>query len=168
MPVCFRATLAVLASLVVLGCSDETDATTSPDDGGRAALPSAGDGGTKASASYATVQALFASYGCGVFGCHGSGFVDFVSRDWIDLSAESAPVDKLQEWAVGKDAQVCTPSAQRGTKRVVPNSPETSYLIQVLRGTQLCEGTVRMPPLGPYLTEAEIQLVEHWIRALKP
>jgi hypothetical protein len=52
-------------------------------------------------------------------------------------------------------------------KRVAPGFPANSYLVHVLRGTNLCADGVRMPPSGPYLEEQEIRIVERWIRELR-
>lgn len=46
---------------------------------------------------------------------------------------------------------------------VAPGSPSTSYLIDKLKGTNMCAGS-RMPKAGP-LTQAQINLVENWITA---
>lgn len=119
--------------------------------------------------SFPKVQALFAQppYSCGPFGCHGSGRFDVSSRFWVAFDSDHQPVDHLREWAVGEQAEACQAPGQRAMKRVDPGSPETSFLWHVLRGTELCGG-VRMPAGGPYLSDAELALVERWIRELAP
>lgn len=48
-------------------------------------------------------------------------------------------------------------------KRVSPNDPANSYLIQKLEGT--ASGGARMPFGGPYLTQAQIDQFKSWINA---
>jgi hypothetical protein len=116
--------------------------------------------------SYAAVQQLFAAANCGNFGCHGSGVIALDSRAWVETRADEPPLDRLAEWSVARDALPCISGAQNPMKRVEPGSPETSYLMHALRGTNACGG-VRMPPGGPYLDERQLQLVERWIRGLE-
>jgi hypothetical protein len=51
-------------------------------------------------------------------------------------------------------------------KRVLPGDPARSYVIQKLRGTDLCGG--RPMPLSGIITEAEISTLEAWICAGAP
>jgi hypothetical protein len=51
-----------------------------------------------------------------------------------------------------------------GRKRVNPGDPATSYLIDKLKGENLCSG-VRMPKDGQALTATEIGTIEAWITA---
>jgi mono/diheme cytochrome c family protein len=48
-------------------------------------------------------------------------------------------------------------------KRVLPNTPNNSYLITKLSGTQTVGS--RMPLGGPFLSQAEIDGVRAWIQA---
>jgi len=115
--------------------------------------------------SYAAVQALFSEANCGSFGCHGSGGLTAESRAWVEVRVDQPPLDRLAEWSVARDTLQCASAGHSPMKRVDPGSPETSYLVHVLRGTNLCGG-VRMPSSGPYLDEGQIQVVEKWIREL--
>jgi hypothetical protein len=115
--------------------------------------------------TYAAVQALFSEAGCGSFGCHGSGAIAVESKAWVEWRVGMPPLGRLAEWSVGRETLLCAAAGQSPMKRVVPGSPETSYLVHALRGTHLCGG-VRMPSGGPYLDEQQIQLVEKWIRDL--
>ena len=56
-------------------------------------------------------------------------------------------------------AEGCNPAR----KYVVAGSPTTSYLLEKVEGTNLCGGSQRMPPGGPYLSTAEIQTITNWI-----
>ncbi|HXC57826.1 MAG TPA: TIGR03118 family protein [Steroidobacteraceae bacterium] len=49
-------------------------------------------------------------------------------------------------------------------KRVLPNTPNNSYIITKLMGTQT-NGTARMPLGGPFLSQTEIDSVRAWIQA---
>ena len=51
--------------------------------------------------------------------------------------------------------------------RVIPNNPDTSYLIQKLEGQAGIVG-VRMPLGGPYLTEGQILVIRRWIEIGAP
>jgi hypothetical protein len=63
-------------------------------------------------------------------------------------------------------ATVGTPSMERPQlMRVAPGSPETSYLMMKIKGDPSIIG-VPMPFSGDRLTEAEVGLVEDWIRGL--
>ena len=117
--------------------------------------------------SYANVRVLFGmgATGCATFGCHANGAWKERSREWLVLNADGTTEDRFRTWAIGRDALVCEVAGQRPMKRVDPGWPETSSLVHVLRGTKLC-GDLRMPPAGPYLSEAQIALVEQWIRGL--
>jgi hypothetical protein len=180
-------TLAVAATIpaLMLGCGGDdggsdagaaggNDGGTGGNDGGSDAGGSGdNDGGGDAGslpAAYAAVQALFSGAdggtNCGTFACHGGAVSPAEFRAWVEMFADGSRVDKLYEWAVGQDALPCADAGLPPMKRVDPGSPETSYLVHALRGTNLCGA--RMPSSGPYLDEKEIQLVERWIRGLRP
>ena len=61
-------------------------------------------------------------------------------------------------------------SAITGLTRVVPRSPELSYLVMKIEGTQLSAGGagVRMPFSAPPLPAETIQLIRDWIGAGAP
>jgi hypothetical protein len=54
-----------------------------------------------------------------------------------------------------------------GAIRVIPNSPDSSYLIHKLEGNVPISG-VRMPFGGPYLTEGQILVIRRWIETGAP
>jgi hypothetical protein len=59
-------------------------------------------------------------------------------------------------------------SRQRvGAIRVVPEDPDSSYLIHKLEGGPNIAG-VRMPLNGPYLTEGQIVVIRRWIEIGAP
>ena len=47
--------------------------------------------------------------------------------------------------------------------RVTPGDPDNSYLIMKLEGNPAILGN-RMPDGGPYLSQAEIDVIRRWIR----
>ena len=53
---------------------------------------------------------------------------------------------------------------QSNLKRVAPNDPINSYVVQKLEGASTITG-VRMPFGGPYLDQATIDQVKAWIAA---
>ena len=53
-----------------------------------------------------------------------------------------------------------------GTKRVNPGNPDASYIVQKLQGNNAVGA--RMPFGGPYLSQAQIDLVRGWIAAGAP
>src|SRR5579871_5985088 len=57
---------------------------------------------------------------------------------------------------------VVAPECTDGRLLVAPGSPSTSYLIEKVRGVDLCQG-VQMPKVGPPLTDAQIQTLSDWI-----
>jgi hypothetical protein len=62
---------------------------------------------------------------------------------------------------VGVVAEECTD----GRLRVAPGMPSASYLVDKLKGINLCGGSVRMPFGLPPLSDSEIAMVEGWIMA---
>lgn len=48
-----------------------------------------------------------------------------------------------------------------GAVRVVPGAPEASYLLNKLMGIDIAG--VRMPRLGPYLSDGQIRIIRRWI-----
>lgn len=61
---------------------------------------------------------------------------------------------------VGVTASECTD----GRKLVDPDFPMSSYLIQKVRGEDLCSG-VQMPKKGALLSDADVQTISDWICA---
>jgi mono/diheme cytochrome c family protein len=54
-------------------------------------------------------------------------------------------------------------STDRAGVRVIATNPDGSYLIQKLEGASGIVG-VRMPSGGPYLTQAQVDVIREWIR----
>jgi hypothetical protein len=54
-----------------------------------------------------------------------------------------------------------------GAVRVVPDDPDSSYLIHKLEGGPNIAG-VRMPLNGPYLTEGQVLVIRRWIEIGAP
>ena len=48
-----------------------------------------------------------------------------------------------------------------GAVRVVPGAPDASYLLNKLLGANIAG--VRMPRLGPYLSDGQIRIIRRWI-----
>jgi hypothetical protein len=70
--------------------------------------------------------------------------------------------------AVSYNNLVNVASRQRpGAVRVVPEDPDSSYLIHKLEGGPNIAG-VRMPLNGPYLTEGQILVIRRWIETGAP
>ncbi len=70
--------------------------------------------------------------------------------------------------AVSYNNLVNVASRQRpGAVRVIPEDPQSSYLIHKLEGGPNITG-VRMPLNGPYLTEGQIIVIERWIEIGAP
>lgn len=154
---------ALLALVAACSGPDQRPQESRPADAGRARVGDA----TADDEAYRSVRALFGARdtGCEPFGCHANGEWTDRSKVWLVLNADGTTEDRFESWAIGRDALVCEEDGREPMKRVEPGSPETSYLVQVLRGTQLC-GDLRMPPGGPYLSATQIALVERWIRGL--
>jgi hypothetical protein len=53
-------------------------------------------------------------------------------------------------------------SSCSGRKQVAPGSPDTSYLLNKLTGTNICAGTA-MPKADSMLPSAQIDLIRAWI-----
>lgn len=65
----------------------------------------------------------------------------------------------------GYDALVGVPSGQCGDRMLVePGEPGASYLLDKVRGVDLCAGT-KMPKVGPGLTAAQVTAISQWICA---
>ena len=70
--------------------------------------------------------------------------------------------------AVSYNNLVNVASRQRpGVVRVVPEDPDSSYLIHKLEGGPNIAG-VRMPLNGPYLTEGQVLVIRRWIETGAP
>lgn len=86
---------------------------------------------------------------CSVSGCHdGGGGALPRSMDLRAGNSHSSIVD--------------VPAVQAALDRVEPGNPDASYLIDKLEGNQAA-GTQRMPPGGPFLDQATIDMIRQWI-----
>lgn len=140
-------------ALAAAGC-DGSPSAHAPD----GAAPDGPAGATAPAPSYFDVQLALNGSGCTEGGCHNptdrEGGLDLVT------DAIAALVDV--------PATGCSSAAAR--KLVVRGSPETSYLVDKLRGRNLCSGE-RMPyacdRADPSfcLSDDRVRLIEEWIRA---
>lgn len=133
-----RGTAFTTLVLVAIGCAD-----AAPD-------PVGPDGGAPASVTFAgAVQPIF-TRNCAFAGCHAGA----TPQMGMDLSAGAAYAN-----IVGV-ASVQLPSMDR----VVPEQPDSSYVVLKLEGTAGTVGGVgtRMP-LGGQLTTAQIDTIRVWI-----
>jgi mono/diheme cytochrome c family protein len=122
---------------ICVGCSS-SDSSTSTDSPSATGSPGASTtSGAPVTASYADIQAIF-DKSC--VSCHGGDSpkegISLVSHEALMRGGEPGPV-------------------------VIPNEPENSLLIHVLRGSH---GKKLMPMGGSALPEADIQKVETWIK----
>lgn len=101
---------------------------------------------------FAAVQEIFTNH---CTGCHsGAG-----APQGLDLSAGNA-FRKLVPIKSGEDAT---------RFRINPGDDEASYLYQkIIAGGDIAPGTSRMPPGGPFLTDAQIETIAAWINAGAP
>jgi hypothetical protein len=90
------------------------------------------------------VAPILSAHGC--TGCHGG--TEGLTITYTNL------IDGMTVAAEG-----CNPARHY----VVSGSPSTSYLYEKVTGTNLCGGTQRMPPGGPFLSSPEIQTIASWI-----
>ena len=86
---------------------------------------------------------------CAVSGCHDGGG-NFLPRS-MDLRAGNS-----------HGSIVGVPAEQAALDRVEPGDPDASYLIDKLEGNQAAN-TQRMPPGGPFLDQATIDMIRQWI-----
>jgi hypothetical protein len=89
------------------------------------------------------VQPIFKGH-CAGIECHAAQFA--VGKSWRNL--------------VGVPSTECT----EGRPLVAPGDPDGSYLVDKIRGRNLCEG-VRMPKIGAVLSDEEIGTISDWIGA---
>lgn len=95
----------------------------------------------------ATIEPLLDAE-CSAMGCHGSP----VAQEGLDLRAGHSYAD-----LVGVESDQCD-----GRLLVAPGEPGSSYLVDKLRGVDLCSGT-QMPKAGQSLAEEDIVAIEAWI-----
>ena len=107
------------------------------------------------SATLSVVQQTIFTPTCASVGCH---------------DALGAPISAGLELTAGRAHAnlVGRPSTGIPTMlRVAPGSPEESYLMRKITGTQPIAGA-RMPLIGAPLTDAQIRLIRDWIRRGAP
>ena len=124
-----------IALLAVLAC--EHTIPTEPE------MP----GGSQATLS--RIQTTIFSQKCATSGCHvPGGTAPMAMRAVQESYANLVGVSSTQRPAI---------------KRVTPNDPDNSYLLQKLQRVSGIQGD-RMPPAGrPGLSSSEIDLIEEWI-----
>ena len=128
------------------------------DGGGGSGAGSGGSGAASGGSggSFAAVEALLMD-NCSF--CHAGG-------GSILPSSMSLTVGGAYDALVNVDAEQCV-GMGAGRKRVAPGSPATSYIIDKLKGTNLCAG-VQMPRTAAPLAAGDIATVEAWIAAGAP
>lgn len=106
-----------------------------------------GGGGTTLVPTLASIQANVFTPSCAVAGCHGGAAAQQGLRLDPGFSADTL---------IG----IASPR-NTALVRVVPGDPNNSFLIQKLEGTQTLGD--RMPQGGPFLTQADINVIRQWI-----
>ena len=120
------------------------------DENGRPLAP--GGGPTVLQPTLASIQANVFTPNCAFSGCHGGSTV----QQGLHLYPGSS-AGNLINVASPRDANLI---------RVVPGSPNASFIIQKLEGTQTLGD--RMPQFGPYLPQATIDVIRQWIQLGAP
>ncbi len=149
-----RRHLAVATAALAAAACDGSPPATARDGGG---LDASRVDATPAP-SYFDVQLVLNGSGCTEGGCHNP----------TDREGNLDLVDDAIAALVDVPASGCGTGTTR--KRVVRGSPDTSYLVDKLRGRNLCGGE-RMPFAcdrsdPPFcLPEDRVRLIEDWIRA---
>jgi hypothetical protein len=101
----------------------------------------------------ASIQAAVFTPTCATASCHSTAQME----SGLDLSAGNSHASLI-------DVLPATEEAKReGLVRVKPGDPSKSFLLEKLRGGLPAEKGRRMPYDGPYLNEAEIDVIEQWI-----
>lgn len=106
------------------------------------------DGTCAATTHFSDVWPLLDTFGCP--SCH----VGSTPPAGLNLSDEDTAFANL----VGVTSSECG----AGHLRVSPGDPSASYVINKLEGTELCAGQ-RMPRGGPFMPDAQIDVVRTWI-----
>ncbi len=144
---------ALVAAALLVACSRGGDETSGARDAG--AIGGPGPGGRDAGPAPATfeeVQTLLLDVGC--LECHG------VTNHGLNLQ-----LDRMYDQLVGRASTDCGSARPR----VAPGRPESSYLVDKLKGTGPCFKGERMPrgcvATNSCLTPEQVGVVESWIRA---
>jgi len=95
------------------------------------------------------VQPIFTA-SCAKTNCHKGSAPDV----GLDLAAGNAHAD-----LVG----VTTAQCQKQRTRIIPGDPDESYLLDKVRGVDLCDKSARMPLQGMKLSEEKIAIIQAWI-----
>lgn len=97
---------------------------------------------------FADVQAILTAR-CAVAGCH----IGATAKEGLNLSAGNAYAELVN---------VATKQCGGARTLVIPNNPNESYLVDKVRGVDLCGTSKRMPP-SISLSTADIQTISDWI-----
>ncbi len=140
-----RSTLIVVVLLLLTACG-ELKTPTSPGDG-------SGDP-IDPTATFTRVQNEIFTPTCGVIGCH-------------DPLGQSSSGNMILTAGRAYAQIVNQPSTEMtNLSRIAPNDFANSYLYRKITGQGITGD--RMPLGGPYLNDAQIQLVKNWIRRGAP
>lgn len=99
-------------------------------------------------AQFSCIQQFIFSPTCAIAGCHAAPG----AAQGLDLSSGNS-------WT----GLVGSPSAEAALTRVEPGDPDNSYLIIKLEGIDPRLVGDRMPQGGPFLSQAEIDVIRRWI-----
>lgn len=99
-----------------------------------------------------SIQAEIFTPTCATSNCHSSA----QGEGGLVLEAGTSHDNLIGKVPTTRDAM------EQGMLRVDPGDPGNSFLIEKLRGVPATKGR-RMPYDGPYLSDAEIDVIEEWI-----
>jgi hypothetical protein len=95
------------------------------------------------------VYPIIKNHGCAGTSCHGGAR----PAQGLDMSSQSVAYGSL----VNVASSEC-----KSRKLVLPGAPASSYMLDKVKGTNLCSGS-KMPKTGTGLSSAEINTVASWI-----
>lgn len=129
-----------------------------PATGGAAVGGAGGGGGSNVDAcppglpvvSFAADVQPILTQSCAKTNCH-KGSAPDVGLDLAEGNAHADIVD------------VTTAQCGQTRKRIIPGDPEESYLLDKVRGVDLCDKSSRMPLLAAKLSEEKITTIQAWI-----
>lgn len=147
----------ILVSTLFLGLAAAAGSCGSDNgNGGGTGGASGGTGGAGGSSQqFTAVQAIFS--GSCIF-CHNGSTTDLPGAQDLRPGMSRASI-------VGVDSVEC--ASMGGRKRIAPGDPANSYLLDKVKGIDLCAGT-QMPPSGSPLSTDQIAAIEAWIAAGAP
>ena len=150
---------AFAAAFTLLGCTDTT--TEVPDGTSSRDATIGADAVATADAPVTLLDGVAAVVvpNCAVSGCH-----DAVTKEHgMDLSSEPAI---YESWVDRKGLDHCRNALR---VRVVPGSPDGSYVMVKILGTETCALSTRMPaPPRSALSDEQIEIIRAWILAGAP